>query len=178
MTDQVYTCTLNALWLCCKFDEEAESMIPSPISDVFGTSQQYIAFLLENSGMQFGSYVVSGNIDLCVGAITLITVSRVVPLIWRGPQHPEAGHTLTGYCRGGWLLHQKCMCSMSAALLSAQALQFEHRDMHRGNVLVKRTKEEFIYFRLNHKEYYIRSHGVRATIVDFTLSRITQRGIL
>ena len=35
---------------------------PSPplfsLSDVFGTSQQYIAFLLENSGMQLGSYVV------------------------------------------------------------------------------------------------------------------------
>ena len=27
--------------------------------DVFGESQQYIAFLLENSGMQLGSYVVS-----------------------------------------------------------------------------------------------------------------------
>ena len=66
---------------------------------------------------------------------------------------------------------------ISCRLLCVQALQFEHRDMHRGNVLVKRTKEEFIYFRLNRKEYYIRSHGVRATIVDFTLSRITQRGI-
>ena len=48
--------------------------------------------------------------------------------------------------------------------------------MHRGNVLVKRTKEEFIYFRLNHKDYHIKSHGVIATIVDFTLSRVTQRG--
>lgn len=63
-----------------------------------------------------------------------------------------------------------CVC------VCVQALEFEHRDMHRGNVLVKRTKEEFIYFRLNHKDYYIRSYGVRATIVDFTLSRVTQRG--
>lgn len=50
--------------------------------------------------------------------------------------------------------------------------------MHRGNVLVKRTKEEFIYFRLNHKDYNIKSYGVRATIVDFTLSRVTQKGVL
>ena len=28
-------------------------------TDVFGSSQLYIAFLLENSGMQLGSYVVS-----------------------------------------------------------------------------------------------------------------------
>ena len=48
--------------------------------------------------------------------------------------------------------------------------------MHRGNVLVKRTKEEFIYFRFNHKDYHIKSYGVRATIVDFTLSRVTQGG--
>ena len=41
-------------------------MIPSPLSDVFGDSQQHIAFLLENSGMQFGSYVVSSATDLCV----------------------------------------------------------------------------------------------------------------
>ena len=61
-------------------------------------------------------------------------------------------------------------------LCCTQAVQFEHRDMHRGNVLVKRTKEEFIYFRLNHKDYYIKSYGVRATIVDFTLSRVTQAG--
>lgn len=55
---------------CCKIDEEAKWTIPSaPHSDVFGASQQYIAFLLENSGMQFGSYVVS-IIELWVGAIT------------------------------------------------------------------------------------------------------------
>ena len=55
-----------------------------------------------------------------------------------------------------------------------QALGFEHRDMHRGNVLVRRTREEILYFRLNGKEYYIESHGVQATIVDYTLSRVQQ----
>ena len=49
--------------------------------------------------------------------------------------------------------------------------------MHRGNVLVKRTKEEFIYFRFNNKDYHIKTYGVQATIVDFTLSRVTQKGI-
>ena len=32
------------------------------VSDVFGPKQQYIAFLLENSGMQVGSYVVCSHI--------------------------------------------------------------------------------------------------------------------
>ena len=30
------------------------------LADVFGASQLYIAFVLENSGMQLGSYVVCG----------------------------------------------------------------------------------------------------------------------
>ena len=55
-----------------------------------------------------------------------------------------------------------------------QALQFEHRDMHRGNILVRRTHQEYIYFRLDGVEYSIKSYGVMATIVDYTLSRVKQ----
>ena len=35
-------------------------------ADVFGSNQKYIAFILQNSGMQFGSYVVSFNKDVCL----------------------------------------------------------------------------------------------------------------
>ena len=55
-----------------------------------------------------------------------------------------------------------------------QAFQFEHRDMHRGNILVKRTNQEHIYFRLDGVEYSIKSYGVMATVVDYTFSRIKQ----
>jgi len=55
-----------------------------------------------------------------------------------------------------------------------QALGFEHRDMHRGNVLVRRTHQKYHYFRLHGKEYLIESHGVQATLVDYTLSRVQQ----
>ncbi len=64
--------------------------------------------------------------------------------------------------------------SVLIILFYPQALEFEHRDMHRGNVLVRRTHEKYHYFRLNNKEYYIESHGVQATIVDYTLSRVKQ----
>ena len=57
-----------------------------------------------------------------------------------------------------------------------QALEFEHRDMHRGNILVRRTHDQILYFRLDHKEYRIASYGVLANVVDFTLSRINQGG--
>lgn len=46
----------HAMFSCCKCGE----MIASS-ADVFGSNQQYIAFLLENSGMQVGSYVVSSG---------------------------------------------------------------------------------------------------------------------
>lgn len=46
--------------------------------------------------------------------------------------------------------------------------------MHRGNVLVRRTHEEFVYFRIDGVDYSIKTYGVLATIVDYTLSRIKQ----
>lgn len=55
-----------------------------------------------------------------------------------------------------------------------QALQFEHRDLHRGNVLVRRTHQKYIYIRLDGVDYSIKSYGVMATIVDYTLSRVNQ----
>ena len=65
---------------------------------------------------------------------------------------------------------------MASTLLphSLQALEFEHRDLHRGNVLVRRTSEETVYLRLGGEDYLIPTRGVRATIVDYTLSRIKQ----
>ncbi|CAI8047892.1 Serine/threonine-protein kinase haspin homolog [Geodia barretti] len=103
--------------------------------DIFGPKQQYIAFLLENSGMQVGSYVYH-SFEEALSILRQVTLSLAI---------------------------------------AEEALQFEHRDMHRGNVLVKRTKEEFIYFRFNNKDYHIKTYGVQATIVDFTLSRVTQK---
>ena len=41
-------------------------------------------------------------------------------------------------------------------------------------MLIRRTREEFIYFRIDGIEYSIKSYGVKATIVDYTLSRIRQ----
>lgn len=55
-----------------------------------------------------------------------------------------------------------------------QALEMEHRDLHWSNVLVRRTADQHLLFRLEGKEYLIPSHGVRATVVDYTLSRMKQ----
>ena len=66
------------------------------------------------------------------------------------------------------------ICTGPAIIVLFQALQFEHRDLHRGNVLVRRTDQEYIHFRLDGVEYSIKSYGAMATIVDYTFSRITQ----
>lgn len=54
------------------------------------------------------------------------------------------------------------------------ALNFEHRDLHRGNVLVKKTKQSTFTITLEGKDYIIDTFGVKATIIDYTLSRLSQ----
>lgn len=64
---------------------------------------------------------------------------------------------------------------LQAALSLAVAeskFEFEHRDLHWGNILVLPTTERFSTFLLNGKPIKIPSHGVKVTIIDYTLSRI------
>ncbi|KAK7084830.1 Serine/threonine-protein kinase haspin [Halocaridina rubra] len=56
--------------------------------------------------------------------------------------------------------------------VAEQALEFEHRDLHWGNVLVATTKESSLDFHINHGIYTVQTQGVKATIIDFTLSRL------
>lgn len=52
------------------------------------------------------------------------------------------------------------------------SLEFEHRDLHWGNILLSRTKEKTTKYRIHGTEIPIDTNGVRAVIIDFTLSRI------
>nr|XP_037289756.1 serine/threonine-protein kinase haspin-like [Rhipicephalus microplus] len=60
-------------------------------------------------------------------------------------------------------------CSLAVAELE---LEFEHRDLHCDNVLVKRTEQDCIKFMLNGRELLVRTAGVKASIIDYTLSRM------
>ncbi|EDW86090.2 uncharacterized protein Dwil_GK23382 [Drosophila willistoni] len=51
--------------------------------------------------------------------------------------------------------------------------KFEHRDLHWGNILIKAESIKKIPFKLNGKILTIPSKGIRTTIIDYTLSRIT-----
>lgn len=59
--------------------------------------------------------------------------------------------------------------------VAEQKFQFEHRDLHWGNVLILPTAEKFITFIVGGKSINIATHGVRATIIDYTLSRIVYK---
>ncbi|KAL1138200.1 hypothetical protein AAG570_009892 [Ranatra chinensis] len=53
---------------------------------------------------------------------------------------------------------------------------FEHRDLHWGNVLVSKTLKSSISCILNGQTYDLKTEGVKATIIDYTLSSITTNG--
>ena len=60
--------------------------------------------------------------------------------------------------------------------VAEQALNFEHRDLHWGNVLVKETKNVKVDFYLNGDVYEVYTEGVVSNIIDFSLSRLTVGG--
>lgn len=53
--------------------------------------------------------------------------------------------------------------------------QFEHRDLHWGNILVLPTVEKTLTYYLDGKQIDVPTHGVKATIIDYTLSRIVYK---
>uniref|UniRef100_H2NSA1 Serine/threonine-protein kinase haspin n=1 Tax=Pongo abelii TaxID=9601 RepID=H2NSA1_PONAB len=72
------------------------------------------------------------------------------------------------------ILHQ-----LTASLAVAEAsLRFEHRDLHWGNVLLKKTSLKELHYTLNGKSSTIPSRGVQVSIIDYTLSRLERDGIV
>lgn len=50
--------------------------------------------------------------------------------------------------------------------------QFEHRDLHWGNILLQSTNDKEINYKIDGRLVTIPTNGVKATIIDYTLSRI------
>ncbi|KAL8199031.1 UNVERIFIED_CONTAM: hypothetical protein K2H54_032339 [Gekko kuhli] len=71
------------------------------------------------------------------------------------------------------ILHQ-----VTASLAVAEeALQFEHRDLHWGNVLVKRTTLKERSFKLRGESRTLPTQGVLVNIIDYTFSRLEKDGL-
>ncbi|XP_078589063.1 uncharacterized protein LOC144869549 isoform X2 [Branchiostoma floridae x Branchiostoma japonicum] len=76
--------------------------------------------------------------------------------------------------QGKAVLHQICV----ALAVAEEALEFEHRDLHWGNVLVKKmdSGEKTSTHRLNGEEVCVPTSGLEVNIIDFTLSRMQKDG--
>lgn len=81
---------------------------------------------------------------------------------------------LTSVATAKSILHQ-----ITASLAVAEAsLHFEHRDLHWGNVLLKKTNLKELHYTLNGKTSTIPTHGLQVNIIDYTLSRLERDGIV
>ncbi|XP_042476477.1 serine/threonine-protein kinase haspin homolog isoform X2 [Macadamia integrifolia] len=62
---------------------------------------------------------------------------------------------------------------ITAALAVAEAAyEFEHRDLHWGNILLTRKNDARVQFTLEGKPMWAQTFGLTVSIIDFTLSRI------
>ncbi|PIK37306.1 putative serine/threonine-protein kinase haspin [Apostichopus japonicus] len=66
---------------------------------------------------------------------------------------------------------------VAGALASAECQYcFEHRDLHWGNVLVRKSKRSKVSFKVEGDVFDVSSFRVEASIIDFTLSRLSKDG--
>ena len=63
-----------------------------------------------------------------------------------------------------------------ALAVGEAAVEFEHRDLHWGNLLVNACPDEFLFMRIGGMEVRVKSQGVRASLIDFTASRLVTVG--
>ncbi|CAN8294702.1 unnamed protein product [Cochlearia groenlandica] len=65
------------------------------------------------------------------------------------------------------------LLQVTAGLAVAEAaFEFEHRDLHWGNILLSRNNLSILPFILEGKQLNIKTFGIQISIIDFTLSRI------
>lgn len=57
--------------------------------------------------------------------------------------------------------------------VAEEAYMFEHRDLHIGNILIKKCSNKKIAYVLEGEHFDVPSRGIKITIIDYTLSRMT-----
>ncbi|XP_050348318.1 uncharacterized protein LOC126772161 isoform X2 [Nymphalis io] len=59
--------------------------------------------------------------------------------------------------------------------VAEEAYQFEHRDLHWGNVLISPTDQKYATFVIRGRAYRVARRGVSAAVIDYSLSRAALR---
>lgn len=85
-----------------------------------------------------------------------------------------------------WMMTHKKLTSEQLASVLVQVIvglaiaekvyMYEHRDLHVSNILIKKTSKPMLPFVLDGNKFTIVSHGIKATIIDATFSRLTHNG--
>ncbi|KAK7337651.1 hypothetical protein VNO77_18236 [Canavalia gladiata] len=65
------------------------------------------------------------------------------------------------------------LVQVTAGLAVAEsAYEFEHRDLHWGNILISRSDSVTLQFTLDGRNMSVKTYGLMISVIDFTLSRI------
>ncbi|XP_050031239.1 uncharacterized protein [Dermacentor andersoni] len=72
-----------------------------------------------------------------------------------------------------WSVLQQVALALAVA---EEALQFEHRNLHAGHVLVKRTHDDTCRFRVGGRDIVLNTRGLRAHVTGYGLARMTGAG--
>jgi serine/threonine-protein kinase haspin len=92
----------------------------------------------------------------------------------------NGGSDLENYPLYSALEAESIFYQVTLSLAAAEAeYEFEHRDLHWGNILVLPVHDDGdIDYRVMGTEYRVSSRRVLASVIDFTLSRISQDDIV
>ncbi|KAF8108005.1 hypothetical protein N665_0115s0020 [Sinapis alba] len=85
----------------------------------------------------------------------------------------HGGKDLEGFVLSNFDEARSLLIQVTAGLAVAEAaFEFEHRDLHWGNILLSRNNSTTLPFIVEGKQFFIKTFGVQISIIDFTLSRI------
>ncbi|VDQ15065.1 unnamed protein product [Trichobilharzia regenti] len=72
-----------------------------------------------------------------------------------------------------WREARSVVEQIAISLAAAEsALQFEHRDLHWHNVLIRSTPQWKLRYRVDGVRYAVVTEGIHVTLIDFTVSRL------
>ncbi|KAH6939275.1 hypothetical protein HPB50_016747 [Hyalomma asiaticum] len=92
-------------------------------------------------------------------------------------QFSDGGTSLEDYEINSATEARSIFLQVACALAVAEsALEFEHRDLHWGNVLVAPVKQRSIRCHLPQGSFTLETNGVLASVIDYTLSRLHKGG--
>ncbi|WMV12191.1 hypothetical protein MTR67_005576 [Solanum verrucosum] len=125
----------------------------------FPEKQCYVVFVQEHGGKDLESFVLL-NFDEARSLLS--QASDLIFFFW----HCQPNISFI-------ILTAKSEFQVTLALaVTEAAYEFEHRDLHWGNILLSRKGLDTVQFTLEGNEIHVRTYGLLVSIIDFTLSRI------